>query len=371
MEGFNNRSDLGRDRVFITSGFATISADPGDDKWIAARNSAFQQAELAAKANLAKAVKQYVTSQRKVATDSVTGLTQAQTDAKTGTTTPGQATQIDVVSTTDSSVIKASLFASGAFVVAEYLGKDQATGRQAVLIGLMTSPKLEKIAESILNPSLKLPEAAPAATLSDQISALDTADPFWLANTNGVRVWTDELGQKIVIGFGHARISSGISQAYKGIAEQAATVAIQRFVGEMTTTESESESLFLATSQDGKEESFESNKYKSMVEAKSKTMVLNGIAPLHSWAGEHPEGRVRFYSAAMAWTPSGAAAARAADSSAQSQQQKLNALSDGTPQQTQPGANPAAVLPRSNSGTGAGPSSAPIRGGATSNPTQF
>jgi len=200
---------------------------------------------------------------------------------------------------------------------------------------------------------------------------LDAADPLWLTNTNGVRVWTDERGQKVVVGFGHARISSGISQAYKGIAEQAATVAIQRFVGEMTVTESESESLFVAVSQDGKEESFEASKYKSMTEAKSKTMVLNGIAPLHSWSGEHPDGKVRIYSVAMAWTPSGAAAARAADSSAQSQQRKIETLSNGTPQQSPPNANPAAAPQRSNGGTGAGPSGSPLRGGATSNPTQF
>jgi hypothetical protein len=220
--------------------------------------------------------------------------------------------------------------------------------------------RLAKIAEAVINPAIQLAPEDPEPTLAEQIAAAAKADPAWLASAGGVRIWTNEQGRKIVIGFGSAPATSSAA-IDRDRATLAARAAIQRFLGEMVETDAETKNDFAyQETASGAASSFDQSRYERNIAAKAATMTLSGSIVVAQWRDKHPIGNVPMQVMVVGWTPDSFAAAKALGT--QMDQQQRNAQSQGT----------ASSAPASNTGgVGDAPVTAPPRQGPSSNPTKF
>jgi hypothetical protein len=252
---------------------------------------------------------------------------------------------------------RARLLTSGAFIVTEFEGPN-VDGNYSVLVGMIWSVRLAKIAEAIINPAIKLDPQEPDLPISKQIEKLTAANPTWMATAHGVRVWTDENGERVIIGFGSA---SGTSSTTidRDRAALAARAAIQRFVGELVETAATDKNEM--TYQEGNQAKrvFDSSSYERRIEAKSQEINISGSNIVAQWRDNHPFGRTRLQAVAVMWSPTAAGIAR--DLGNQMQRKERNQQGDTVeaPASTQTG--------RSIQG----PINPPVIQGPSSNPSKF
>ncbi len=123
------------------------------------------------------------------------------------------------------------MFASGAFTVVQCEGPSREDGgKYHVLAGLIWTPKLAGRGDDLeSDPHDTARDAAGACR--QQFEAIKAENPDWLAYTMGTRVFTDENGERVIVGFGVAPQTS-LMPADRSRANLAAMAAIQRFVSE-------------------------------------------------------------------------------------------------------------------------------------------
>jgi hypothetical protein len=196
-----------------------------------------------------------------------------------------------------------ALFASGAFTAVQCEGpSDEDDGKYSVLVGLIWSPNLQKIAEAIWNPATQIPPAPPGLALKEQFSNLKNESPDWLAYTMGARVFTDEKGNRVVVGFGVAPKTS-LMNVDRDRARLAASSAIQRFLGEKLVANSEEHKRFEERGyKDGSSTSFDTSGFSSRIDSVSKDFPLVGATEVTSWRGEHPWSKAGMQVVALAWS---------------------------------------------------------------------
>ena len=83
----------------------------------------------------------------------------------------------------------------------------------------------------MLNPNIKLPLGSDRIALKERFANFEKRNPEWLLTTLGARVWTDENGEMIIVGFG-ASSASTLKSADKQQAILYAQTEIGRFVSE-------------------------------------------------------------------------------------------------------------------------------------------
>jgi len=316
----------------VTPTITAVNAAVGSKNWLAARDAAFAIAELTARQKLAEGIKTFITSDRKTAikefggdqappslqtaaqqlslSDKALVLSDKAVDAEIrkydpswdGSQAERADTLIKVQARLDTNISNsATLFASGAFTATQCEGPSSGdSGKYSVLIGLVWSPAVQKVAETIWDPGSKAPSVTPDVPLPDKFEQFSKEDPDWMWYTDGARVFTDEHGRRVVVGFGVAPTTS-LAAADQSRARLHALAAIQRFVGEkIVSTQTEKGRFELRA--DESTASFDQSLYENNINAVSKDLELVGTAEVGSWRGEHPWGKVGMQVVAMAWS---------------------------------------------------------------------
>lgn len=383
-EGKNARPD-GSFRL-VARGQGEVNAEKSDaSRWIAARDAAFSIAELNARNALAQFIGLEISSSRSFdafmaggdeppplvkdaatqlsVADKTLVLTGAALDNEirkyipnwdgAGRSEDAKKQEIVKIQTRLRERIASSarVFASGAFTAVQCEGPNAVDGKYAVLTGLVWSLKLAQIGESIINPAFRLPPAAPDVSLAARLSELDRAQADWMAVTSGARVWTNELGQRLVVGFGSVPASSQASLDNTR-ARTRAIAAIQRFVGERIAGSDKDNVDFTYRETDDSARSFNAAAYDLKIEAVAKTLNLSGVSEVKAWRGKHPWSGALMTTVAVVWSRSNADDAALAG-------QALERAARG-----------AANAPARPGVVGA-PAGAPVRSGASSTTSDF
>jgi hypothetical protein len=106
-----------------------------------------------------------------------------------------------------------------------------------VLVGIVVSGNMRKIARAISDPTIKLPADAPEAPVAKQIADRYREDPTFLTATEGVRIMTDEHGARVLVCF--AGVSdSGDSMTTEKEAELTCRGRVAQFVAEQIASDS-------------------------------------------------------------------------------------------------------------------------------------
>ena len=386
-EGLNEQD--GR-TVINAQGTGTVAADKGSGSFIAARSAAFIQAELAAKKAIADYVATEIASHRASAIylsggdapppaldqpikelsiaekmNKLTGL--ALDDAirhfdptwdRTGKTEDQQRQEVVRVQAAVTEYIEArsALLTEGAFVVTQCEGPNS-DGKYSVLTGLTWSNRLATIAQSVADPAVKLPVTLPRASILEQFKNETARNPDWLAYTQGARVWFNESGEPVILGFGVAPGSS-LAGGDQARARLQALAAIQRFVGEQIEAR-DTDNFQFSTREyaSGQQKVFDASVFQERIEGRASTLKLSGAVQIDQWRGKHPWGDVPMQVVVLSWSPTSSERARAAgDEITRSHQLP------GAPETGRTGSAPSTVP---------GPSAAPVRRGAGSDPSQF
>ncbi len=342
-QGINRQAD-GSFKL-TAPGRGEVNAEKSDgSKWVAARDAAFTTAELDARNSLAAAIATEIQSSRSLdaflaggdaapsviqeaaaqlsIADKALALTGAALDNEirkykpewdgTGRTEEQKRKEILKVETRVRERIasQARVFASGAFTAVQCEGPNS-DGKYSVLAGMIWSPKLARISEAIVNPAFSPPPASPDAPLPQQFAERDRSNPDWMAVTAGARVWKNERGERVVIGFGTVPASSQASiDATR--ARTRAIAAIQRFAGEKVEGADRDNVDFVYRETDVGAKSFNANDYQLKIEAVAREMTLQGASEVKSWRGKHPWSGTPMMTVAVAWSPSNAESMRAA-----------------------------------------------------------
>jgi len=383
-DGSNERE--GR-TIIVAQGTGTVAADIGSQNFIAARSAAFIQAELAAK----KAVSAYVATQVKShrAADiylsggdapppaldkpirelsiaekmnTLTGLVLDNeirhfdpTWDGTGKTEEQRRQEAVRVQAAVVEHIEArsALLTEGTFVVTQCEGPNS-DGRYSVLTGLTWSNRLATIAQSVANSAIKLPPTPPGAPIPELFKNETAKNPDWLAYTQGARVWFNESGEPVILGFGVAPGSSlaGGDQAHAWVQ---ALAAIQRFVGEQIEAKATEDDEFSSREYtSGQQKVFDASAFNQRIQARASTVQLSGVAEIGQWRGKHPWGDVPMQVVILSWSPTSNERARATGAEITRSHQL-----PGTPEN----GNAPLTVPS--------PSAAPVRRGAGSDTSRF
>lgn len=391
-EGRNERNG---DLVLLQKGEEAVAVDGKAPQWLAARDAAFQRSEIQARQSMSDAIATDIRSGRSVSNEGFGGdeaeispsaasqplslsdkldvLTGAALDAEIKKYRPkwdgtgrddGQKRQEllrargrfreDIAS-------NSALFVSGAFTPVQCEGMNE-DGRYAVLVGMIWSQKLNKIANAIWDSNTVAPPATPGPTLADQFKFFADSNPDWLAYSLGARVFTDEKGERVVVGFGVAPQTT-LQSMDASRANLNALVAIQRFVGEKVQANQQQKSLVdqIETSSDEVKVQNNSN-YRQVTELFSQQVKINGATPIVTWRGQHPWSGAKMQVAVVAWSAHGAADARATGDLMKSVEAKMRRQG---------------AVPTSGATGGAGSveagsgAAAPVRSGAQSSTSDF
>ena len=340
IEGKNERNGY---FLLVSKQKGAVPVGSDSRNWLAAREAMFSNAELEARKALAETMRTTIRSDRSAAVrmlggdDAPSSLKPAieqlsladktrvladkavdseikKFDPKWSGSSNQRAEKVATLQLKLSQNVESSadIFVSGAFTAIQCEGPSaEDEGRYSVLVGLIWSPILQKIAESIWDNSLRLPPAPPGMSLKDRFASFSAENVDWMAYSNGARVFTDENGNRVVVGFGVAPRTT-LSSADQGRARLQAMAAIQRFLGEKVVARSTEQKRFEHRAfTDDTDTSFDSSNYATQIDAVSKELQLKGTADVGSWRGEHPWSKAGMQVVAIAWSQAWANDSRA------------------------------------------------------------
>lgn len=324
--------------ILISHQKTAVNEAPDSRNWLAGRNQAFNFAELSARKVLAQTISSTISSDRSAVTKMFGGdeappslkpvveqlsiadksrvLADKALDNEIRRFDPkwnapaGENDRREAVAKLQMRINQniardAELFASGAFTAVQCEGpSSEDKGRYSVLVGLIWTQKLAEVAETIWNPTLKLAAEPARTTLREQFDVIKAENPNWLAVTNGTRVFTDEKGERVVVGFGVAPQSS-LVPADRGRASLLAMAAIQRFVGEKIVSNDSLQDRYEHREYvSGSISTFDTSAYEERIAARSKSLQLKGAAEIAAWRGEHPWSKAGMQVVVVAWSRS-------------------------------------------------------------------
>lgn len=379
--------------IYVAHKQAAVEEAPGSRNWLVGRNAAFSYAEISARQALAEAMRATLQSSRSAAVKTFGGdesppslrpvverlsivdksrvLADKALDAEIKKFDPQwsggtEAQRRAVIATEqlriDQSIARsAEMFASGAFTVVQCEGPSREdNGKYTVLTGLIWTPKLAGVAETIWNPTLTLQKEAPQAPIRQQFEAIKAENPDWLAYTLGARVFTDENGERVVVGFGVAPQTS-LMPADQSRASLAAMAAIQRFVSERVVAKTKTDEAYEKRGMsDGSTQSFNLDTFTQEVRAQAADLHLKGATEILSWRGEHPWSKAKMQVVAVAWSQRWAADAGAVSRAMGAAEQRMR----------QQGGLPAAPA-AADATVGDAPAAAPVKAGAAASTSDF
>jgi len=376
--------------TFVSHGTAVILAPVGSPNWVTARLAAFEAADLQGRNELARHIATRVQSDREFLQGTQGGdtpppiVSQIRSELSNaerlrtltglaldnairhydtgwdGTGKSEEQRRAEVVrlysAVRENVAAHAAVLASGAITPVQFEGLD-ADGKLAVLVGMVWSDRLQRLAESLWSPDLIVQPGLGGQSIANRIDAESQRDPAWLTATNGIRVWQDENGEKVLVSFGAAPATT-LSSLDRSHARDRALAALQHFVGEQIESASEGgTALTYQETTGGKAATFDSGRYEERISAHSREVTISGAEQVYEWRGQHPFGRANMQVVVLAWSPSRNASARATGA----------ALSREAERMRREGAAPAPAL-RTDDNVSAPPaaSAVPTRPGARS-----
>jgi len=187
-----------------------------------------------------------------------------------------------------------------------------------VLVGVIWTPKLNRLAMSLMNDEYNIPPVKPGKKLSQQIPIKDNI----LLGTFGTRIVIDENGHYAVLAHAQAqprRSSPNRTQAAlqtaKQIAGDRARAMIVNYVKEGMTMRNEEDSQELSREFSDMTVGTETlRQYKHSISGRKVKVQLRGIRVLKEWSMAHPESGQTVAGAIIAWSPSSASLSKYIDS---------------------------------------------------------
>lgn len=334
-EGINTQDGK---TLYLQSSSAVVRGS-FDPRWINARNVAFEKAELNAKAQLAETIATEIKSTRSLTMVEGGGssapnldiivelhkelslvqkgerLLSAELDAKlrrhypdwNGTgASPEQAkrkvaTLVNALLNEMSS--KATQVIRGATPMFHAEGYDD-RGDYIVLVGIVWSPALADIARSFYDAEFHIPATVPGQPVRQLLTQRLANDSTSLATFNGVRVWRNEKGQRVLISAAsHDRGGEDFITSRKN--ELVARNRMARFIAETVTSNSSSDlgkNSYLEYA-DGSNAIFDTQMFHSQITAETAQVNLTGVVTVRKWKGTHPISGSPMMTTVMAWTP--------------------------------------------------------------------
>lgn len=381
VEG-ENRMEDGRS-FFIASATAQVRANIQTADWMNARQSAFNSALLGAKSQLAETVGTVLRSDRSrevleqggdsvppamqqvrkdvSLVERVHKLSAEALDAKirefdpswSGGNPEEQKKKIVTLQERyqENLASSARLLLEGAVPIYNAEGDSQ-EGQYSVLVGLVWSPRMMTLAESLYNPNVTVPKRGPGPSVIEQIEAELAADPDFLAISQGARVWTQEDGARVLVSFAPVHRSSS-SMANNAKASLIGRGQIAQFVAEDVQARAmQKGGNAFREYGDGSDAVFNDSEFRQLVRARAQTVRIEGAVRAYSWQGQHPVAKVPMQTDVFVWSP---------DSRAMANRMEGLAGEDALPPADAEGEQPGPT----------GTVSAPARSGAGSNPTDF
>lgn len=179
-----------------------------------------------------------------------------------------------------------------------------------VLVGVIWSPKLNRLALSLMNDEYNIPAVAPGKPLAEHLPK----DELALIGTMGTKIVVDDKGQYAVIAYGQAqprRAAAGRElaaiQDANQIAANRARSALVNFIQEgLTLRESELSNELSREFSDMTVGTELVRDYQKKIAGKNMKVKLSGLRVIKEWSTKHPETGQDIAGTVIAWTPSSA-----------------------------------------------------------------
>ena len=184
-------------------------------------------------------------------------------------------------------------------------------GEYKILVGVVWSPKLNRLAMSLFNDTYNIPPVKPGKKLYQYLPN----DKLVLLGTLGTRIVIDEKGHYAVLAFAQAqprpassqRMQSALQTA-KQIASDRARAQIVNFIKEGLTIWDNEASRELSREFSDKTVGTENlRKYIHRINGRRIRVRLRGVHVLEEWSIKHPETGQPVAGVVIAWSPSSAA----------------------------------------------------------------
>jgi len=177
----------------------------------------------------------------------------------------------------------------------------------SVLVGVIWSPKLNRLAISLANDNYNIPSANPKISIGNWVEKMG---PKLLGNW-GTRIVVDEKGQYNLVAFAQAeprkaspsRQQSSIKAA-KSIAAGRARAMIARFVTEtVSLSELDTSAEIFQEMEDFSGGAETIRDFRKLTSGKSKNVLLRGLKLVKEWSIDHPETGQKVAGAVVSWSP--------------------------------------------------------------------
>lgn len=186
----------------------------------------------------------------------------------------------------------------------------QTSGRYEVLVGMIWSYKLAYEALAMTTPGIGAVPAKGGKSLNERFAEMSAADPDWMTSVLGLRIFPDENGERVLVGFASVP-ASALKNADISMAKLIATDWISRFAGEAIEIENQLEQSLVYRQFDGTEEEvLDPSTYYEIIKSRAQVVRLTGVHQVLQWRGKHPYSDEPMQIVAVAWSPSAAKAAR-------------------------------------------------------------
>lgn len=191
-----------------------------------------------------------------------------------------------------------------------YTTEGKAGGQYQVLIGVVWSPNLNRLAMSLFNDEYNIPPVKPGKKIGAQVPKKDST----LLGTLGTRIVIDENGDYAVLAYAQAqpRRSSpsreqSAMQLAKQIAAERARAQIVNYIREGLTMRSEEYSRELSREFSDLTVGTETlREYRHRIKGRKTRVKLRGLRVVREWDLAHPETGQKVAGAIIAWSPSAA-----------------------------------------------------------------
>ncbi len=196
----------------------------------------------------------------------------------------------------------------------------------AVLVGVIWSPKLNRLAMSLFNDEYNIPKVKAGKKVTQHVPQ----DELALIATSGTRIVIDENGQYAVLAYGQAqprRSNPGKKQAAlhdaTQIAANRARAQLLNFIREgMTLREEE---IGKELSREFSDMDFATNitrEYRKVINSKKIKVKLRGLRTIKEWHYEHPATGQMVAGSVLAWSPASVKLSSKADQMLSSNQKE-------------------------------------------------
>lgn len=186
-----------------------------------------------------------------------------------------------------------------------------------VLVGVIWSPKLNRLAMNLFNDEYNIPKVNPGKTVARQIPD----NHILLLSTVGTRIVIDENGQYAVMAYAQAQPRRAGASRKEAALQQAGQVAANRaramivnFIREgMTLRESEGSQELSREFSDMTVGTETVRDYQKKIKGKKVKVKLTGLRVLKEWSDKHPATGQQVAGAVVAWTPASSKLSKSAD----------------------------------------------------------